>query len=157
MCRIQESDIFVIVTGFQSGARDFCLVRQAEDETLVPVEPLALLGLDRSAAVIRRLAESGRESLAMNVALCRLLVPQLAYRGSGRHLIVENWREDDLRGDTLRGRPDNLFARDLSTEQARDWRVVGCGERPHEGSLAELAWRSFTMLPELDDQFDDPQ
>lgn len=93
----------------------------------------------------------------MNLALCRLLVPQFAYRGSGRHLIVENWRKDDLRGDSLRGRPDNLFARDLSAEQARDWRLVSRGEQPDEGSLAELAWRSFTMLPELEDQFEDPQ
>jgi hypothetical protein len=93
----------------------------------------------------------------MNVALCRLLVPQLAYRGSGRHLVVENWREDDLRGESLRGRPDNVFARDLSAEQARDWRLVSGGERPDEGSLAELAWRSFTMLPELEDRFEDPR
>lgn len=157
MCRFQESDIHVVVTGFPSGVRDFCLLYQTEDETLVPVEPLSLLGLDRSTAIIQRQVQRGWESLAMNVALCRLLVPQLVYRGSGRHLVVENWCEEDLRGESLRGRPDNLLARDLSVEQARDWRLVSGGERPEEDSLAELAWRSFTMLPELEDRFEDAQ
>lgn len=157
MCRIADSDIHVVVTGFPSGTRDFCLLCQSEDGTFVPVEPLSLLGLDRAAAVIRRLAQSGREDLAMNVALCRLLVPQLSYRGSGRHLVVENWTEVDLCGDSLGGRPENLFARDLSSAQARDWRLVTNGERPDEGSLAELAWRSFTVLPELEERFEDPQ
>lgn len=157
MCRIQESDIHVIVTGFPSGIRDFCLVRPIESGTFVPVEPLAMLGLDRTAAVIRRLAERGQESLAMNVALCRLLVPQLAYRGSGRHLAVEEYNEDDLRGMTLRGREDNLFARDLSVAQADDWQLVTGGERPEHDSLADLAWRSFTLLPQLEDEFQDAE
>ena len=156
MCQLRESDIHVVVTGFPSGVRDFCLLCQAEDETLVPVQPLSLLGLERSAVAIQQLAERGRADLAMNLALCRLLVPQLRYRGSGRHLVVENWQDDDLRGASLQQRPGNLFARDLSSEQAADWRLVSGEEQPVEDSLAELAWRSFTALPELEERFEDP-
>jgi len=93
----------------------------------------------------------------MNIALSRLLVPQLRYRGSGRHLAVEEYTEEDLQGMTLRRREDNIFARDLSAEQANDWELVGIGESPNDDSLADLAWRSFTLLPPLDDRFEAPE
>lgn len=158
MCHRDESDIHVVVTRFPSGVRDFCLVRPSDDGVLVPLEPLEMLGTDSVAHMIRRVAERGQyeESLAMNFALSRLLVPQLRYRGSGRHLVVEEWSEHDLRGETLCRREENLLARDLSRDQADDWKMATSGERPPEGSLAELAWRSFTLLPELGDRFDNP-
>src|SRR5262245_7718538 len=118
------------------------------------MHPLELLGLDATAQLI---TNTGRQhpELALVLALCRLLVPSLKYRGSGRHLVVEAWTEDDIRGETLAVDVPTQFARELSAAQAEDFRVVVAGEKPPEGSLPELFWSTQTALPVLPPTFED--
>ena len=49
------------------------------------------------------------------------------------------------------------LARKLSADQAESYRAVTAGEKPPEGSLADLFWASQTALPALPDAFDDPE
>src|SRR5256885_13162725 len=91
-----------VVTVFPSKARDFVLVRPQADGSLQAVHPLEILALDRTAEKIASVGQ-GRPPLALVLALCRLLVPCLRYRGSGRHLVVEPWSQADLCGESMPG------------------------------------------------------
>jgi hypothetical protein len=48
------------------------------------------------------------------------------------------------------------LAVELSRDQAREYRVVQTGTETPDGSLAEIVWDVVTELPELPDEFDDP-
>lgn len=108
------------------------------------------------AALIDRIART-QASLALMLSLARLLVPCLVYRGSGRHLVVEEWSEADLRGDTLVADVRTAFSRDLAAEQAREYAIVAAGRPVPRGSLAELFWKTQTCLPPLPGRFEDPE
>jgi hypothetical protein len=118
------------------------------------VHPLELLALDRVAGLVERVGKR-QPSLALVLALCRLLVPCLRYRGSDRHLIVEAWSEVDLRGESLSIDVRTPLARELAAEQAEDWHLVRTGEQPPAGTLAELFWAAHTPLPHLPAVFED--
>jgi len=154
--RLQEAALPMLVTSFPSGVRDFLLVHPSERSAFEALHPLRLLELDRTARLIERLAYRD-SSLALVIALCRLLVPCLRYRGSGRHLVVEPWALADLRGETLSADVPTSFARELSTEQAAEFQAIRTGQQPPEGSLAELFWTAQTDLPALQLIFDDPE
>jgi hypothetical protein len=151
---LHEATIAIIESGFPSGPRDFCLVQLTASGDQEPIWPLDLLGLERTAALIARL---GREqpALGCRLALARLLVPYLRCRGSGRHLVIDTGTAADLRGETLYEDTRTQFALDLAREQAAAWQGVVSGERPPEGTLAELVWTSRTELPALPDTFTD--
>jgi hypothetical protein len=150
-----EEAIRLVVTSFPNGTRDFVLVRLVDDHTLEAVHPLELLALDRTVRLIERLGQNC-SALALNLALVRLLVPCLAYRGSGRHLMVETWTEADLEGATLPVDTRTPLAQQLARKQAEDWRMVTTGTPPPEESLAAAFWTAHTQLPWLPAQFDDP-
>ena len=151
-----EGAIRPVIVRFPSGVRDFLLVTRAEDGVFQAIHPLDLLALDRTARKIQQVGEE-QPDLAVVLALCRLLVPCLRYRGSGRHLVVEPWTVSDVRGESIAVDTRTPFARELSAEQAESYRAVTTGEKPPEGSLAELFWASQTALPALPDAFDDPE
>jgi hypothetical protein len=153
--KLKEEELSVLATTFPSGVRDFLLARPSGGGPFEALHPMDLLALDRTAA---KLDGVGRKngSLALAIALCRLLVPCLKYRGSGRHLVVEPWSLADLRGDSLTEDVPTQFARELSAEQAATFRAVSAGAAPPAGSLAELFWETLTNLPALPDAFDDP-
>jgi hypothetical protein len=150
-----EATIQALARTFPSGVRDFLLARQ-EGVDLEALQPLELLTLDRTNEVIKRVG-SKQPALALNLSLCRLLVPCLKYRGSDRHLVVEPWSLADVSGAALPADVPTDFARELSSAQARQYRAVTTGEPPPAGSLAELFWASQTELPALADSFDDPE
>lgn len=150
-----EDAIRLLVTAFPNGTRDFLLVRQGDGPMLEAVHPLELLALDYTVRLTERLGQS-HPALALNLALTRLLVPCLGYRGSGRHLVVETWTEADLQGATLPLDTRTPLARHLAGEQAEDWRMVTTGTPPPEGSLAATFWTAHTCLPWLPARFDDP-
>jgi hypothetical protein len=153
--KLKEEDLSVLVTTFPSGVRDFLLALPAADDGLGAIHPLDLLALDRTAAKLERVArKNGPQALA--IALCRLLVPCLKYGGSGRHLVVEPWSLEDLRGESITQDVRTEFAKELSAEQAASFRAVSAGASPPTGSLAELFWETQTDLPALPDAFDDP-
>ena len=131
------------------------LVRAAKDGAFDAIHPMELLALDRTAEKLDRLAQT-KSPLALAVALCRLLVPCLKYRGSGRHLVVEPWSLADLRGESLTEDVRTDLAKHLSAEQAEAFRAVSTGASPPTESLAELFWETQTDLPLLPDVFDDP-
>ena len=152
---LREEHLPMVVTPLSSRARDFLFVRPLEDGSFQAIHPLEILALDRTAEKIESL---GRKCgpLALVLALCRLLVPCLRYRGSGRHLVVEPWSCPDLRGDTIRAGVRTTFARELAAEQAEAYRAVTAGEVPPEGTLPELFWATQTALPPLAPVFEDP-
>jgi hypothetical protein len=152
---ISESDVQLQVTEFPSGNRDYCLFRQGENGERIPVNPLELLGLDRAAGLIEEEKQQNAPK-AMNLALCRLLVPSLQTSRFGRHLIVEPWSEEAIRGDTLAEETRTPFAQKLARAQADEYRVVTTGEKTPKGTLAELVWDAVTELPKLPPQFDNP-
>ena len=90
-----EWAIKAVIGKFPSRVRDFLLVTRVDDNVLRAIHPLDLLGLDRAAEEIRRTAEKA-PVLARRLALCRLLVPCLRYKSSGRHLVLRSRR--GLRG-----------------------------------------------------------
>jgi hypothetical protein len=151
---VAETSVPMLVTTFPSGIRDFLLLQPAQDGAFEALHPLKLLELNRTARLIERVARE-QESLALVMALCRLLVPCLRYRGSGRHLLVEPWSMTDLRGESLPVDARTEFARELSVEQAREFQAITTGQKPAEGSLAELFWDAQTNLPALPPAFDD--
>jgi hypothetical protein len=153
--RRNEKDLSLQVTTFPSGARDFLLARPAGDGTFEATHPLELLALDRVAQLIDRVGRK-QPALALVMALCRLLVPCLRYRGSGRHLVVEPWSVADLRGESLPADVRTTFAQELSAEQADAYRALTTGEAPPEGSLPELFWAAHTALPALPTTFEGP-
>jgi hypothetical protein len=150
-----EDNLSLVVTVFPSGARDFLFVRPQEDKSYRAVHPLEILALDRTANMISRVGRK-QAPLAVALALSRLLVPCLRYRGSGRHLVVELWSLADLQGESLPSHARTTFAKELSTEQAENFRAVTSGQMPPEGSLPELFWATQTDLPALAPVFEDP-
>src|SRR5579871_1329652 len=118
-----EQDWSMIVTPFPCKARDFLFVQRQEDGSLQAIHPLEILALDRAAKRIESVGQKDAP-LALVLALCRLLVPCLRYRGSGRHLVVEPWSQADLRGESIPADVRTTFAKELSAEQAKDFRAV---------------------------------
>lgn len=156
MPRPHETDIRVLESTFPSGHRDFCFFRIGEQEQWQPVHAIDLLALDRAVHLIDKVA-TGQLSLAQNLALGRLLVPCLRYRGSRRHLVTEQWTVDDLHGDILSTETRTRLACRLADKQAEDWRLITTGRKPPAGSLAEVFWETHTELPWLEARFDDPE
>jgi hypothetical protein len=152
----EETSFSFLVTTFPSGTRDFLLVHRGDDGVYEAAHSLHLLALDRTAQRIERVRRK-QGPLALVIALCRLLVPCLRYRGSGRHLVVEGWSLADLRGESLPADVRTQLARELSAEQAEEFQAVTTGQQAPEGSLAELFWAAVTNLPALPAQFDDPE
>ena len=150
---LQERDVDLRVTQFPSGCRDFCLVQRDEDGNARSLNPLELLVLDRAADLIEQ-EESPPK--AMNLALCRLLVPSVRTERVGRHLVVEEWSEWKIRGETLGEETCSYFAQELSIEQADKWGLVTSGQEVPEGNLATLMWDAVTDLPALPPIFEDP-
>lgn len=151
---LHEDMLWMVETTFPSRARDFLFVRLADDGSFQALNPLEVLALDRTA---KKIAVLGRDQppLALVLALCRLLVPSLQYRGSGRHLVVEPWSLEDLCGQSLVRDVPTTLARELSAEQAEMFRAVTAGEAPPTESLAELFWQTQTNLPALPAVFED--
>jgi hypothetical protein len=154
MAPLQESQIYLEEHGFPSGPRDFAFGRLDAEGQLQLVHPLELLALDRAVEVINQLGQQD-PAQALTLALGRLLVPCLQYRGSGRHLVVEPWSEEDRRGASLPVDSRTPLAKDLAAVQARDEELVTTGQLPPSGSLAKLFWETQTELPVLPEQFDD--
>ncbi|MCA9123914.1 MAG: hypothetical protein H6822_30155 [Planctomycetaceae bacterium] len=152
---LTESDIHLTTTVFPSGERDFCLWKTSEAGVRVPINPLELLVLDRAVDVIDEQARSN-EPRAMNQALCRLLVPSVKTKRVGRHLVIEPWSAEAIRGETLADETGTSFAVELSQAQAEQWRVVQHSEENPSGLLEEVFWDAITELPSLQRQFDDP-
>lgn len=150
---LQESNIELRITRFPSGCRDFGMVETDKDGKCRPMIPLELLVLDRAADLIER--EPVRPK-AQNLALCRLLAPSIRTERVGRHLIVEEWSESKIKGETLGEETRSDFAQELSREQAEKWRLVKSGQEAPEGNLVSLMWDAVTDLPTLPAIFDDP-
>ncbi len=151
---LQESDLQLQTSEFPSGHRDFTLVRTNDDGTTVPLSPLELLKLDRAAELIE---QEENEPKAMNQALCRLLVPSLRTSRVGRHLVVEPWSDSAIRGMTLPDETNTALARELSREQAEQWRVVKSGKHTLEDPLETTFWDAVSDLPSVRRTFDDPK
>ena len=151
---LKESEIHLQTSVFPSGSRDFSLVRSNKDGQAVPLNPLELLKLDRAVDLIEQEED---EPKALNLALCRLLVPSLRTSRVGRHLVVEPWSEEAIRGETLPEEIRTAFARELSRAQADQWRVVQSRECTLEDPLETVFWDAIADLPLLERQFDDPK
>lgn len=152
---LNEAQLYLDMHVSPAGVRDFAFRRPGPDGGLQLVHPLELLGLERAADRIEEVGQQD-QALALNLALARVLVPCLQYRGSGRHLVVEPWSEEDCRGASLAADSRTPLAADLAAVQAREFELVASGQLPPAGSLAELFWQCQTALPLLPNQFDDP-
>ena len=153
---LDRSQIVVEVCRFYEGTRDFLIRRQAAG-VVDDINPVELLGLPEAAKIIERFS-CQNPALALRLALARLLVPCLEYRGNRRHLVlIQSWTQSDLLGESIFAGTRTDHARDLAREQADDYRIVTAGQAPPAGSLAKIFWHAHTELPWLPDSFDDPQ
>ena len=157
MSDLNEQDLRLSIRVHPSGTRDFVFYTISGSDTLTAeiIHPMELLGLDLANSILE-LFEEQSPGMAIVLSLCRLLVPCLEYRGNRRHLIVEGWGEEDLRGETLFEDTRTVLSHDLSREQSDDFRVVTTGDEPPENSLAEVFWDAHTALPSLPNEFEDP-
>lgn len=155
MVPLTENNLFIVEAGVPSGPREFCLYKGNPEDGGTPVHPAELLGLERAALIVGKLEALGAP--AVPIALSRLLVPCLQYSGSGRHIVVEEWTAEDLRGDSLPEDTRTRLASELAREQAEEWQSVVPSRGPPEGSLAEAIWAAQTNLPLLPPRFEDPE
>ena len=147
-----ESDVRLQTSVFPSGNRDFTLTRIVDGEA-VALSPLELLKLERAVNLIE---QEENEAKALNLALCRLLVPSIRTSHVGRHLVVEPWSTAVVRGETLPEETRTEFAQELSREQADTWRIVRAGDYTIKDPLENVFWDAVTDLPFLERQFEDP-
>jgi len=155
MSELSESNIHLSESGFHGKSREFVLFFRSPEGQDVEVQPLDLLALDRAARIIQRQGQVSRVA-GLRLALARLLLPLLQYRGSGRHLVVEPWDGEDLTGESLPEDTPIPLAQNLARQQAEDFRLVSTSPRPPAGSLAEVFWEVCTDLPRLTDCVNDP-
>ncbi len=153
---INDSEVVVVRSDYPSGVRDFVLHLRTESETPRVLNPLELLGTNMAVRVINFLGRESTQS-ALQFALSRLLVQCLEYRGNTRHLIVEDWTDNDLRGEHLFEGNRTDFARDCSVEQAQRYNLVMCGAESPQLTAADQYWGTFSRLPPVEDMFDDPE
>ncbi|MEI8195168.1 MAG: hypothetical protein WCI73_04600 [Phycisphaerae bacterium] len=156
MKQITESAIHLLPHVFSCGTRDFRLLRHDDAGQWVDVDAFDLLGLDRAADVIVEVKRTDQPR-AMDMALRRLLVPCLRYRGSTRHIVAEEWDNQDLSGVTLPADTRTPFAKKLMYEQMDDWQLIIEKRRPPKGTLAETLWEALTALPRVPPQADDQE
>jgi hypothetical protein len=150
-----EDDISIIPTVLPGGTRDFLILRQETADNWRLIPPVELLSLNRVARTIARIQES-RPDLGHNLALARLLIWNLKFRGSGRHFAAEPWTEEDLRGTALPADVRTDLACELSAEQSREYLEITTGQQRLAGATSELFWRAVVDLPRLPPTFDDP-
>ena len=142
---------------FPGGFRDFEFSGISSDPRRRGAQSsLPFLFTEKAPSLLEQIEERNAE-LARQVFFAQLLTPCLKYQGNSRHLIVEPWDEHDLSGQTLSQGQISTFRRDLSREQADDFKLVKSGKRPPKESLAELFWDSHVTTPRLPDEFDDKQ
>jgi hypothetical protein len=154
MC--DDAGIHLLITPLPSGVRDFLLGRRQENRDFHLIHPAEILALDRTAELVLKITKS-EPPLGFFLALCRLLVPCLRRRGSGRHFVIEQGSVADLRGDSLTAEIRTDLARDQASEQLREYEAIRTKRAEPKGSLAELFWRSQTDLPVLQDRCDDSE
>ena len=152
---LNRSELVVEVFRFHEGTRDF-VIRHRQAGGVTDINPMQLLELSEAARIIEQVNREN-PALALRLALARLMIPCLHYHGNRRHLIVEDWSEADLRGESIFAGTRTDHACDLAREQADAYRVVAAGQAPPSGSLAKIFWDAHSSLPWLPDTFDDSQ
>lgn len=142
---------------FPGGLRDFEFNFSEAGESDHDAErPLPFLLTDRASWLLERI-EPAQPVVARQIFLSQILSNCLIYRSNKRHLVVEPWGQNEIDGTALRTGSQSLFRRDLSREQADEFRLVTTGEAPPAGSLAEVFWDAHVTTPRIPDVFDDPQ
>jgi hypothetical protein len=136
--------------------RDFRFYDGNPDDGGKPLQALELLKLDLVIDILCEV-EAKDPSLAIAMALARLLVPCLVYRGSGRHIVVEPWTRHDLEGKTLYADTRTKLAADLAREQATEELKVRGAARPPDSLLSAAFWLAQTELPDPPSAFVDAQ
>ena len=152
---IADDEIVVFETRFPSGVRDFVLQQRIDHQTYQVINPLELLGTRMAVRVLNLLGSQSRE-LAAQFSLSRLLVQCLEYRGNRRHLVVEPWDVEDLRGERIFEGNRTDFARDCGEHQANRFQLIMAGAEEPEMPAGDLYWGTFSTLPTVEDMFDDP-
>ena len=89
-------------------------------------------------------------------SLCHVYWFNAEYRGNTRHLIVEPWGNEDLRGEHLFEGNRTEFARDCGEVQANRFQLIMSGAVALDLPVRDLYWGTFSTLPSVDDMFDDP-
>lgn len=147
----------VLLCVFPGGLRDFQFVFSESGEGgQATGQPLPFLFTERAPWLLERM-EPTQPVVARQVFLSQILINCLVYRGNKRHLVVEPWGQNEIDGTALRIGAQSLLRRDLSREQADEFRLVTTGESPPAGSLAEVFWDAHVTTPRIPDVFDDPQ
>lgn len=153
---ILDSDVYVLMNLYSSGTRDFILCKRLVTKEFQQLNPIELLGTNMAVRLLKQAAQL-LPDLARQNALSRLLTQCLEYRGNRRHLICEPWDEEDLRGETMFENNRTEFARHCGEAQAKRFKVVMAGEQESDMPADELYWGTFTTLPNVEDQFTDPE
>jgi hypothetical protein len=147
----------VLLRVFPRGLRDFQFYFSESGEgSQATGQPLPFLFTERAPWLLERI-EATQPVVARQVFLSKILVNCLVYGGNKRHLIVEPWGQDEIDGTALRVGSQSLLRRDLSREQADEFRLVTTGESPPAGSLAEVFWEAHVTTPRIPAVFEDLQ
>ena len=146
-----ETEWHLQVQVFPNGTRDFQFVFPETEEATGSALPF--LFTDCAPWLLERI-EQETPQVAKQVFLAQLLSCCLEYRGNRRHLVVENWGQREIDGSSIRSGSDN-FRRQLSLEQAEEFRLVTSGQLPPSGTLAEVFWDAHVTTPRLPNVFED--
>ena len=136
---------------FPNGTRDFQFVFPETEEATGRALPF--LFTDRAPWLLERI-EAVKPHAAKQVFLAQLLSSCLEYRGNRRHLVVENWGQKEIDGTSIKS-GTNIFRKNLSLEQADEFRMVMSGQLPPSGTLAEVFWDAHVTTPRLPNVFED--
>ena len=150
---IADRDVYFLQSNFPSGVRDWVLHLRTEGRFRI-ANPIQLLGTDMASRVVRKTTELNSD-LAAQVSLSLRLIQCLEYRGSTRHLIVETWSQEHLRGEKFLENNWTPLAKDLSVSQAESFGLVMEGSGDTEIDSEELYWGTFTALPKVERVFKD--
>ncbi len=150
---ILDRNVVFKKTTFQSGVRDWVMHLRTTDGVKV-ANPIELLGTNIACRLLKKICVDAPDQ-AHQVCLSRLLVQCLEYRGVARHLIIEPWTEQDLKGETFFEGNRTELARDCKFKQAESFRLVMSGGQKSDLPAEELYWGTFSTLPKVEDSFKD--
>lgn len=137
---------------FPDGTRDFQFVFTETEEATGRALPF--LFTERASWLLEQI-ERVEPRTAKQVFLAQLLTCCLEYRGNRRHLVVEQWTENEINGTSMRRGSQVDLGRNLSREQADEFQLITSGQLPPSGTLAEVFWEAHVTTPRLPSVFDD--
>ena len=150
-----DTDYVTLVTEYPHGFCDHVIHKRIDDETLEAINPLELLDTRTAVNVLAALREIPGSN-PNSWVLSRLLVQALEYSRNRKHLIADPWDAQTLSGEQLTQIANTDLAKDLKTEQLREYKLIRSNGVASENIESDF-WGAFSKLPSVEDVFDDDE